>query len=242
MEATTAKNSRPQATIKHSSKLTTLEHGQAVTTTQKIASHFGMRHAKVMEVISSVLADNPDLRVLSKDAYSPMFSPYVAEYRSNEFTAYQLNESAFMLVVMRFTTKKARVIQRQFVESFQQMKSHLLQAEANKHNLLFQKLRDDGKVTRRSFTDEVQVFAEYSKAQGSNGHAHNFSNFTRWIYKALDIEVTNSPKSRDSLRVEQLEALDSLESEVASLINSGMADGLHYKQIKSDVRAFILEG
>jgi len=237
----------------HPTKLTSLKHGQVVTDSQTMAKHLDVRHAKFIEVLQSLFEDYPDLRdssifntrkkgVLSKDTFVPRFIAYQTINRGQSFTAYLINEAGFYLLLPRFKTEKAKQAYREFVESFQKMKSHLLQAEVNKHNLLFQKLRDEGKESRRSFTDELKDFAAYSKGKGSKGYPHYYSNFTRWIYTALDIEVTDSPKVRDSLRIEQVEALDRLENDIAILINEGMSAGLHYKQIKDDAKALILKG
>jgi phage regulator Rha-like protein len=236
----------------HSTKLTTLNHGQVVTDSQTMAKVLGIRHAKLVEVLQSLFEDYPDLRdsnqpnipkkaVLSKDTFFPFFEPYQTTNRGQTFTAYLINEAAFYLLLPRFKTETAKKAYLEFVIAFQKMKHALLQAEANKSNLLFQQMRSAGKQARKTLTDTIKDFAVYSANQGSTGHKHYYANFTRWINAALGIAVTDSPKARDALSIEIINKLDELEGLVAECIEIGIMNSKSYKSIKEEARLIIDE-
>ncbi len=121
------------------------------------------------------------------------------------------------------------------------MKTALLQADANKDNLLWQELRTEGKQTRHSLTDAIQDFSIYSKDQGSTGYKHLYANITKAIYSRLAIDVVISPKARDSLPKIKLQQLEKLEHDVSMTLFVGMNDLHHYKGIKADLKRCIDE-
>jgi phage regulator Rha-like protein len=221
-------------------KLVGISHNQAFTTTEKLAKELGVKHAYVIDVLNGLFEDFEELRVVSTDPkthkFSEKFLPYLAEYRGQSFTAYTMNQQAFTLLLPRFKTKRAKQAYRKFNQAFYELEHIALQAKVNRDNKLFQQFRIEGKQTRKSLTDAIKDFAEYSKEQGSTGYSHLYSTLTKWIYKALGIESNPSPKIRDSLNSEEIKALDDLEHDVAELICKGIDSQKHYKAIKNDIK------
>jgi phage regulator Rha-like protein len=216
-----------------------------LTDSQIIARAVGRKHREVLKVINSIFEDYPQLRGRStppkSDESSPVFIQEKRKYRGEEFNAYLLNESAFNLILPRFKTRKALDAFLDLVISFQETKTALIQAEANKDNLLWQEIRTSTKNIRHDFTDAIKDFADYSKHQGSKGYMHLYSNLSKQINKNLGIRSLGSIKSRDSLKHQQLEKIEIVEQRVCEILYEGMSNNKIYKLIKSDIKKFLVE-
>ncbi|WP_321277563.1 Rha family transcriptional regulator [Thiomicrorhabdus indica] len=226
--------------------LTTLLDGQPITNTRKIAQAIKADHKDVIKAVHSLFEDYPELRgeclPPKMPEFEPIIIPYEAEYRGRTFTAYQMNEPAFHLLLPRFRTKRAKQAYYDFVVSFQKMKQQVLQAEANKHDRLFEQLRVDGKQIRKSFTDALKDFIAYAEQQGSSGSKFLYATTSRWINAAIGLAAPTSPSARDSMTLEQSELLAQIEKRAAGVILKGMKLELPYKEIKKDLKEVCMGG
>ncbi len=222
-----------------------IKNGIPFIDTQSIARVIGRKHNQILEVLEKVFIDYPEIRGRNAtpeiDNIQPCFIPDKRNYQGEEFTAYLLNETAFNLILPRFRTRKALDAFLVLITSFQKMKTALLQIEANKDNLLWQELRTEGKQTRHSLTDAIQDFITYSKGQGSTGYRFMYANITKAIYSCLDIDMTISPKARDSLPKIKLQQLEKLEHNVSMTLSVGMSNQRPYKGIKAELKHCIDE-
>jgi len=90
----------------------------------------------------------------------------------------------------------------------------------------FGEYRMQGKLIRRSLTDEIKESGENERM-----HGHAYSTYTRLVYKSLGVP---SSVSRDSLNAETLEKLATRENLVQALIREGRT----YNEIKTVIEGF----
>lgn len=241
----TAPHSQAPKQQTHFTGLTTIIQGQPVTNTRKIASAIDADNKEVVNVVKTLLEDYPELRgdttAPKIPEFEPVFIEYQAEYRGQTFTAYQMNEAAFYLLLPRFRTPRAKTAYLEFVKSFMQMKQALLQAEANKDNLLFNQIRIEGKQARRNLTDALAEFADYAENQGSKGRKWLFSNVTKQINKAIGLQAISCPSARDAMTTEQAEQLKEVEQLMTDLLHELMEAKTPYKEIKAEIKALCEE-
>jgi len=91
----------------------------------------------------------------------------------------------------------------------------------------WQQTRIESKTYRRMETDEIKLFVEYAKSQGSKSADKYYLNFSRLANKAVGIE----PDSRDMATINQLNNLILIENMIGNVISEGMEQHLQYKDI-----------
>jgi phage regulator Rha-like protein len=223
-------------------QLVSIISGIPLTDTQVVATSFGMRHAKVMEVLNSLLSEYEDLSVLSKDSkITPSESGEIIHltdrtYRGNAFKVGLMNREFFTLLMIRFTTPKARSLQRRFVAAFFEQERRLAQYESNGHNPSWIDTRCQGKLARREETDVIKQFVEYATAQGSKKASFYYGHITNATYKALGLMVERNPKLRETMDMYELAELMLCERLARNRITEYMALGRNYHDIYDSVR------
>ena len=83
-----------------------------------VAKKFGMKHNKVTRTIETV---TPNLEDFRGTGCTPKIQKVSRNYRGNDYEAYLMNKDAFVIVMMRFDTKRARQWQGKFISAFNAM-------------------------------------------------------------------------------------------------------------------------
>lgn len=97
--------------------------------------------------------------------------------------------------------------------------------------------RNESKQARRYETDQIKLFAEYAKAQGSRNADRYYTIFTKLVDGKLGI----GSGQRDNLAQETLMDLKALETVVKMRIRTLMESNVHYKKIYRDVKQMVEE-
>lgn len=214
--------------------LVTVNENMVLTDSQIVAKAFDMKHANVMLIVNGILETYPELRVGGMDTKSNVME-FVRleerEYRGVKFTAAVMNKPFFTLLMMRFTTERARQLQLTFNRAFHTMEAQLAK---NADKLEWKVARLQGVKQRKDLTDVIKQFVEYATAQGSKSASHYYANITLMEYAALELlDKTNKvpDKFRDSLDISEVSALMGAEDVARRAIAYGMANNLHYKEV-----------
>ena len=123
--------------------------------------------------------------------------------------------SEAFLYELIFTSKKQKAVQ------FRAWVANDVLPELRKHGVF----RMQGKLMRRSLTDEIKESGENERM-----HGHAYSTYTKLIYKSLGI---SGDTKRESMSAEMLEKLATRENLVQALL----AEGREYHEVKA-----VLEG
>ena len=124
--------------------------------------------------------------------------------------------SEVFLYELIFSSKKQKAVQ------FRAWVAKDVLPELRRHGFY----RMQGKLMRRSLTDEIKKSGENERM-----HGHAYSTYTKLIYKSLGIE---NGTSRDSLDAETLEKLATRENLVQALL----AEGREYHEVKALIESF----
>lgn len=207
---------------------------QVVTDSLLVAKEFGKRHDNVLKDIKVLIKQLNT--ALDKEQFSLLKfeeSNYLNE-RGREYTKYNLNKRAFMMLVMGYTTTEAFKIKNKFLDEFELLEHVVLSHRDTRHI---------GVRSRKELTNSINCIP--------NHNSHAFSNYTdlinrkvlgisMWKYK----EQHNIPKnavSRDFLSKEQLEQIEFLESKVAGFIDYDkgvLSEKELFQKIKSYIEDF----
>lgn len=205
-------------------------HGKVFTTSLVVADRFGKAHKNVLRDIERYLGNN-EIEAFTGLNFEP--SDYV-DSTGRTLKMYTMTQKGFAFLVSGFTGDKALVWRTKFVDAFAAMADELARIELQKKNLDWQEARLTGKEVRHEWTDTVKRFADYALEQGSKGTAWLYKNLTETEYTQLfTFEGKCPPRQalRDKLTVRQLEYLSTAETMVVDIIEGGMNEGLHYKDI-----------
>lgn len=97
--------------------------------------------------------------------------------------------------------------------------------------------RNESKQARKYETDQIKLFVEYAKAQGSRNADRYYTIFTKLVDGKLGI----GSGQRDNLSQETLMDLKALETIVKMRIRTLMESNVHYKKIYRDVKQMVEE-
>lgn len=207
-----------------------------LTDSQLVARELGMQPVRVMDQVTGILADFPEIGVSGTHAKSFDELVYFEEktVRGKPVLVAMMNEPFFTLLMMRFKTKRAREKQREFNRAFYQMREYIQAIAINR--IQAQPARIDGKGHRREFTDAIGHLVELSKAQGSLNGRFLYGHLTKHIYKSLGLFSGAAVPDglRDRLTARELHDCSMLEAVMARRIDKLLAadDGTSYKTIR----------
>jgi len=202
-----------------------------------IARKFGMQHAKVSQAMKTLIPKLDDFRVTG---FHPKFEIEDREYRGKKYKAYLLNRDCFILLGMRFDTKKARQWQGKFIAAFNAMEQHILIADKNATDPKWLIQREQGKLARLEETDVIKEFVDYATNQGSKSAKFYYKHITNATYKALGLMAQSKPKLRDTMNLYEISELLLAERLAKKSLKKYMTIGRHYKDIYNSVKEDIL--
>lgn len=201
--------------------------GKVITTSLRVAEHFGKRHDNVLQAIRNIECST-EFRLLNfKETYQSVPGPNGGMRKEPYFN---LTRDGFTFLAMGFTGKQAAQWKEAYITAFNSMESAL----QDKIKPEWNQARLQGKTARKSLTDAVQNFVEYAKAQGSQNAQRYYANITKMEYAALELTAKGQkiPKEfRDTLDTMDIGFLLAAEQVCKLVLDEGVRRGLPYKDI-----------
>ena len=204
-----------------------ITRAEPITTTRIIADTFSKKHFNILKLVRGLIAD-PDNELF--DQFQMEAMPYV-DGKGREYYEYRINRDQYAFIVMGFTGKDATKFKIRFIKAFNSMERELLARSDT---------RAIGKRVRFSMTDSISTNLE----DGTNHKRYAYSNYSKLVYKkVLGMTVKkfkakcNLPDEcniRDHLNANELNAVQELETKIATLIEgfaTVMSDKETYKKI-----------
>lgn len=211
--------------------------GEILIDSRLVAERFNKKHKHVLEKIDSL---KNDIKYLVVENSATKFIESSNNYRGREFRFVLLNKTAYRLLVMSFTGKKALIWKIEFEKTFDKMEKSLL----NQKNVEWLRAREQGKQLRLEYTDTIKKFVDYATSQGSKNAQHYYANFTKMEYKALKLIEKNEKVSKDfrnTLDILELNQLYLAESIAEHELELGIENELHYKEIYQIAKQKVIE-
>jgi phage regulator Rha-like protein len=117
------------------------------------------------------------------------------------------------------------------INEFERLQVLVAQLLSQRQNADWLEKRAEGKVSRRTETDTIKQFIEYSKAQGSVKPEFYYANLSKMENKALFIVEQEFKNLRDALSGQQLQIIATADIAVAKALQAGMDEGMNYRDI-----------
>ena len=140
-----------------------------------------------------------------------------------------LNEpqATFLITLLR-NSEIVLDFKSELVDQFFKMRQIIMQ----RATLDWQETRRIGKLTRRSETDVLKQLVAYAKTQGSKHADRLYQVYSKLANKIVGLKGGE----RDIASIKQLNTLDDVESMIFHIIQRGMAQCKHYKEIYQDCK------
>jgi len=210
-----------------------VKSGKVFCDSNMVAKKFGVKHADVVNKMKTIIPKLEDFRVA---AFYPKYWTEERNYRGKDYTAYLMNRDCFMVLGMRFDTKRSRKWQGQFIAAFNVLEDQVLIADKNATDtkwLGHRKLLIEG---RKKETDVIKEFVEYATNQGSKSAKFYYKHITNATYKALGLMAQSKPKLRDAMNLYEISELLLAERVAQSALKKYMVLGRGYKDIYESVK------
>ena len=198
-----------------------LKNDEPVCSSLQVAEKFGKRHADVMRSIDNLIKNDSTqncVQCFKQSAYKDDTG------KSNKM--YMMNKDGFAFLVMGFTGKKANEWKWQYIKAFNQMEKFIRE----KQTQTWIETRKAGKLTRKAETDTIKNLVEYAKTQGSQHADKLYMTYSKLANKMAGVS------KRDEATVMQLNNLSLMEHIILCVIDAGLIDGKHYKEIYQDCK------
>lgn len=210
--------------------LVVMRNRQATTNSLVVAEYFKKRHEKVIRDVEDLRLklDKPKIGFIK---FKEMFHEFFYfDNRNRKQTMYEMNRDGFMLLVMGFTGDKALKAKLQFIEAFKNMEEYIKKNELeklNKANHEWLLSRSNGKLTRRSETDVIDIKIEYARKQGSKSPEKYYIHYSNMANTTVGI----GSGQRETVDIKTLNAIALVEDLISRTILEEMEKGTHYKDI-----------
>ena len=208
---------------------TTKNHDGVFTNTLVIAEHFKKRHGNVLKIVDRLLKNGG---LLNSDVSSTFYEDRLK--RPNKM--YQVNQKAFLVIVLSFTGADADKLKGKFVDMFLQQ---------NKQLEYWNTLRIETKTSRRMLTDAIkdhELSQRIKEGKCNDIEAQNnfiglrVMNYTQLIYKALRIDPKQYKNTREEIEGEDLLQVEDFEARVSFLIiKSDKHNKETYQEVKHEL-------
>ena len=200
-------------------ELVYLKNDEPVCSSLQVAEKFGKEHRNVLQNVDNLIAENPAVKSMFK------LSSYKAD-NGQSYRQFYMNRDGFSLLVMGFTGKKALDWKLQYIKAFNQMEKFIRE----KQTQTWIETRKAGKLTRKAETDTIKNLVEYAKTQGSQHADKLYMTYSKLANKMAGVS------KRDEATVMQLNNLSLMEHIILCVIDAGIIDGKHYKEIYQDCK------
>ena len=196
-----------------------LKNDEPVCSSLQVAEKFGKEHRNVLQNVDNLIAENLAVKSMFK------LSSYKAD-NGQSYRQFYMNRDGFSLLVMGFTGKKALDWKLQYIKAFNQMEKFIRE----KQTQTWIETRKAGKLTRKAETDTIKNLVEYAKTQGSQHADKLYMTYSKLANKMAGVS------KRDEATVMQLNNLSLMEHIILCVIDAGLIDGKHYKEIYQDCK------
>jgi len=160
---------------------------------------------------------------------------FLLSHTTSRNKRFSLTRKGFDFVVLSFTGRNADLYKLWYIDAFYNkqkvIEEHNLQDKLNHKDELWIAFREQGKVFRNKLTDSIRKhIVDYRyNIEGKRNDGRYYLNYTKLIYKHLDIVLPKGAEPRDTLDSRLLVRLEDTEHTVSKWIEKYAGEGIHYK-------------
>lgn len=193
-------------------------NNQPYTTSKIVAKHAQVQHETIVRLLSNYKEDVEEFGVIRFEIGKP---PKGSSGGRPEIIYHLNEEQATLLIAYLQNTVAVRVLKKELVRQFYEMRSLLLELNSS----IWKDTRAFGKYIRKRETDSIKRLVDYATAQGSQHADRYYTSLSKLADETVGI--TN----RNRATTTQLNNLQLVENLIAKEIHEGIENHQPYKQI-----------
>lgn len=153
-------------------------------------------------------------------------TPYINEQNNQTYYFYELNlEQARRVLIRESKFVRRRVIN--YIHKLEEEIYKLRNANNSKKDFEWFKIRENGKLVRRTITDRIQILIPYARQQGSKNYDKLYMTYSMLVNKLLGLKKGD----REKVDLNTLNYISQLEDVIQGVMYNEMEKGTHYKEI-----------
>ena len=183
-----------------------------------------LEHRKLMNVIKDEFFDI--LGSMENKIHTPKECEYINEQNNQTYKYFQLTLSQAKQILIR-ESKYVRNKVIEYINKLEEEVYKLRYSNDSKKDFEWFKVRENGKLVRRTITDRIQTLIPYARQQGSKNYDKLYMTYSMLVNKLLNLEKGD----REKVDINTLNYISQLEDVMQGVMYSEMEKGTHYKEI-----------
>lgn len=152
--------------------------------------------------------------------------PYINEQNNQTYYFYELD----LEQARRVLTRESKFVRRRVIKYIHKLEEEIYKlrnANNSKKDFEWFKVRENGKLVRRTITDRIQTLIPYARQQGSKNYDKLYMTYSMLVNKLLSLKKGD----REKVDINTLNYISQLEDVMQGVMYSEMEKGTHYKEI-----------
>ena len=152
--------------------------------------------------------------------------PYINEQNNQTYYFYELD----LEQARRVLTRESKFVRRRVIKYIHKLEEEIYKlrnANNSKKDFEWFKVRENGKLVRRTITDRIQILIPYARQQGSKNYDKLYMTYSILVNKLLGLKKGD----REKVDINTLNYISQLEDVMQGVMYSEMEKGTHYKEI-----------
>lgn len=152
--------------------------------------------------------------------------PYINEQNNQTYYFYELD----LEQARRVLTRESKFVRRRVIKYIHKLEEEihkLRNANNSKKDFEWFKVRENGKLVRRTITDRIQTLIPYARQQGSKNYDKLYMTYSILVNKLLGLKKGD----REKVDINTLNYISQLEDVMQGVMYNEMEKGTHYKEI-----------
>ena len=183
-----------------------------------------LEHRKLMNVIKDEFFDI--LGGMENKIHTPKECEYINEQNNQTYKYFQLTLSQAKQILIR-ESKYVRNKVIEYINKLEEEVYRLRYSNDSKKDFEWFKVRENGKLVRRTITDRIQTLIPYARQQGSKNYDKLYMTYSMLVNKLLGLKKGD----RERVDINTLNYISQLEDVMQGVMYNEMEKGTHYKEI-----------
>lgn len=183
-----------------------------------------LEHRKLMNIIKDEFFDI--LGGTENKIHTPKECEYINEQNNQTYKYFQLTLSQAKQILIR-ESKYVRNKVIEYINKLEEEVYKLRYSNDSKKDFEWFKIRENGKLVRRTITDRIQTLIPYARQQGSKNYDKLYMTYSMLVNKLLGLKKGD----REKVDINTLNYISQLEDVMQGVMYSEMEKGTHYKEI-----------
>ena len=155
-----------------------------------------------------------------------LHTSYIHPQNNQRYYFYELTTSQAKQILI----KESKFVRNKVIEYIDKLEEEIYRlrySNDSKKDFEWFKIRENGKLVRRTITDRIQILIPYARQQGSKNYDKLYMTYSMLVNKLLGLKKGD----REKVDLNTLNYISQLEDVIQGVMYNEMEKGTHYKEI-----------